>query len=91
MFANISMPFIAEGYVNFGYIGIFIFLYVFSFLMRQIDFKYLTHIELSSNSYSVAKGIFFCAAIFFISRGDLLSSFAFMLSGVFAFKLVEKI
>lgn len=91
VFTNISMPFIAEGYVNFGYIGVFIFLYIFSFLMRQIDFKYLTHIELSSNSYSVAKGIFFCAAIFFISRGDLLSSFAFMLSGVFAFKLVEKI
>ncbi len=81
VFTNISMPFIAEGYVNFGYIGVFIFLYIFSFLMRQIDFKYLTHIELSSNSYSVAKGIFFCAAIFFISRGDLLSSFAFIFYG----------
>ncbi|WP_286964575.1 MULTISPECIES: O-antigen polysaccharide polymerase Wzy [Acinetobacter] len=91
IFTNISMPYIAEGYVNFGYIGIIIFILFASFFMKQIDFKYLNNIKLSEHNFSIAKGVFFCAAIFFISRGDLLSSFAYMISGVVAFKIVEKI
>ncbi|HEN9540378.1 O-antigen polymerase [Acinetobacter baumannii] len=88
-FNNISMPFIAEGYINFGYFGILLFAGVLGFFMRQIDLKFLK--DSYSGSFSYCKGVFLCAAIFFMLRGDLMSSFSFLVSGIIAFLIAEKI
>lgn len=87
-FSNISMPYIAEGYVNFGYLGILCFSIFLAYIMKMIDSKYL---ENSTVNYEYCKGIYFCAAIFFMLRGDLMSSFSFLIGGVVAFKIAEKI
>ena len=87
-FTNISMPYIAEGYVNFGYLGFLIFSLFLSFIMSKIDGIYL---KTPVVGFDYCKGIFFCAAIFFMLRGDLMSSFSFLLAGVVAFKIAEKI
>ncbi|MFJ1315905.1 hypothetical protein ACIKQ2_19185, partial [Acinetobacter baumannii] len=43
------------------------------------------------DSFNYCKGVFLCAAIFFMLRGDLMSSFSFLLAGIVAFKIAEKI
>lgn len=87
-FSNISMPYIAEGYVNFGYLGFILFCVFLAFLMKRIDTVYLNS---SVINFNYSKGVFLCAAIFFMLRGDLMSSFSFLLAGIISFKIVEKI
>lgn len=87
-FNNISMPYIAEGYVNFGYVGLIIFATVLAYSMKKIDLKYLNPANINFN---YTKGVFFCAAIFFMLRGDLMSSFTYLVSGIVAYKIAEKI
>lgn len=88
-FNNISMPFIAEGYVNFGYFGFIIFSIFLAFLMKKVDSLYLSKVD--NINFNYCKGVFLCAAIFFMLRGDLMSSFSFLLAGIVAFKIAEKI
>lgn len=90
-FYNISMPYLAEGYVNFGYFGLLLFILILSFFMKYIDDVIMSDYEILSNSYLSYYGFFLCAALFFILRGDLLSSFSNLLAGVVAFYLAKKI
>lgn len=87
-FNNISMPFLAEGYVNFGYIGLLLFSAALAIIMKQLDFKYLLN---SGDKMVMSFGVFICAGLFFMFRGDLMSSFSYMLSGIFAYKIASKI
>lgn len=88
-FSNISMPFIGESYVNFGYLGFIIFSAFLAFLMKKVDLIYL--IKVDNINFNYCKGVFLCSAIFFMLRGDLMSSFSFLLAGIVAFKIAEKI
>ncbi|HBI9088934.1 TPA: O-antigen polysaccharide polymerase Wzy, partial [Acinetobacter baumannii] len=76
-------------YVNFGYLGFIIFSIFLAFCMKKIDSLYL--IKANSINFNYCKGVFLCAAIFFMLRGDLMSSFSFLLAGIVAFKIAEKI
>lgn len=79
---NISMPFIAEGYINFGMIGIFIFTIVLALLAALSDKTYwhapdLNHRKSFGPFYFILVGV----AIFFM-RGDLMSSFSFLVAAI---------
>ena len=79
---NISMPFIAEGYINFGVVGIFIFTIVLALLAALCDKTYwyapdLNHRKSFAPFYFVLVGI----SIFFM-RGDLMSSFSFLVAAM---------
>ncbi|WP_180079894.1 MULTISPECIES: O-antigen polymerase [unclassified Acinetobacter] len=87
-FSNISMPFIGEAYINFSYFGIVFFALILGFLMKNIDMKYLLG---NIINYNYCKGLFLCSAVFFLLRGDLMSSFYFLICGIISFKIVEKI
>jgi len=73
-FTNISMPIIGEGYINFGIAGIFIFAVIFACFVAKLDCKFykLGKLNFYKIFYPVVLGM-----IFFIARGDLMSSFAF--------------
>lgn len=86
-FNNISMPYIAEGYVNFGFIGIFVFTFALGFFCKIIDSNFLS----KKDNFHFYVGVFYCAAIFFMMRGDLMSSFSYMLAGVLAYKLANNL
>ncbi|MDI9710059.1 O-antigen polymerase [Acinetobacter baumannii] len=90
-FNNISMPYIAEGYVNFGIFGIFSFVLFLAYALKQIDYNLLFKFHYLESNYQVCKGVFFCTSIFFMMRGDLMSSFSFMLAAIFAFKVAENV
>lgn len=87
-FNNISMPFLAEGYVNFGYAGLLLFSAALAVIMKQLDFKYLLN---PGDKIVMSFGVFVCAGLFFMFRGDLMSSFSYMLSGIFAYKIANRI
>lgn len=74
-FSNISMPFWGEGYVNFGYIGIFVFVLFGAWLSSTIDRKYWRNPQgrLSFSPYY----FLLLGATIFVMRGDLMSSYAY--------------
>ena len=95
VFSNISMPFFGEGYLNFGYVGVVLFVIFFAYITAYGDRYYwgIKNVTMSGNVYN---GIYLIAigALLFILRGDLMSSFAYtvgvMLSYLATIKLCSK-
>ena len=88
--SNISMPFLGEGYVNFGFFGVFIFAAFLGFTLGNLDRKMAVRTK-SENEFSYRTAVYFflLSALFFLLRGDLLSSFAFLCAGFVVSKAVE--
>jgi O-antigen polysaccharide polymerase Wzy len=83
VFDNISMPFLGEGYVNFGIIGILLFAVILGFVFFKLDRFFAASVaNFTGNSYITAFYFYLIGALFFVLRGDLLSSFAFTVAGV---------
>lgn len=80
LFTNISANYYAEGYANFGYIGMFLFALLMGFLLRHLDERFIRKLTTGEGSdetlpiYLVSLGF-----LFFIMRGDLLSSLSFFI------------
>jgi oligosaccharide repeat unit polymerase len=77
-FTNASCPFIGEAYINFGALGILIFSISLAIFTSKLDKKFEFYSKNSSN-ISVLKIYYpiLLGFLFFILRGDLLSSFAY--------------
>jgi len=77
-FSNISMPLIAESFINFHMIGIVVFSIVCGGGAAYLDSFYWK----SQNKSGVTKlfYLFLLGMFLFILRGDLLSSFAYTIS-----------
>lgn len=88
-FKNVSCPLPGEGMINFGVIGVVAFAIVFGIICRKIDEAYWSK---SSPWDWPAWRLFYpfmCFFFFFMLRGDLLSSFAYLIGyGVVYFVLV---
>ena len=73
-FTNLSCPLPAEGYVNFGILGVVVFAVHFSLIVSKAD-------NVFWRGRSVFMKIvypFVVPFVFFLMRGDLLSSFAYL-------------
>ncbi|RZK16671.1 MAG: O-antigen polysaccharide polymerase Wzy [Flavobacterium sp.] len=93
-FENISVNYFAEGYLNFGFVGLFIFLVILAFTLARIDKIYWRYtVQYKSNFFNVIY-LICLGMLFFVLRGDLMSSFAYTLgmlfSSIFVFKFVKK-
>lgn len=77
---NISSPLPAEGIVNFGIVGLVIFAVGTAFICRVLDRWFV-----ESNSVLRMFYPFACLLLFFMMRGDLLSSFAFSIGYLVSF------
>lgn len=76
-FSNLSMPYFSEGYINFGYIGVFVFIIFIAWFSKKMDtFFWKFQIE------DYRRGIYYVllAAMTFVMRGDLMSSFSYTLA-----------
>lgn len=85
IFDNISMNFFGEGYINFGYFGIFLFVIVLAYFNARYDYLYWNRIERGT-----ALSVFYLQGLglqVFWLRGDLLSGFAFLM-GMFVSTIV---
>lgn len=79
-FRNVSCPLPGEGYINGGIIGMFLFAIFVGFIMQKVDLWYWNTLDLEGHEVRSADVIYPVVAVFsfFISRGDLLSSFAYV-------------
>jgi hypothetical protein len=85
-YTNIAMPFFGEGYVNFGFIGVFIFLLVIIFINSLGDVLFL-----KGWTNNIFKKIFYVLLgfEFYLLRGDLYSSVKIIVSFVIALLIVD--
>ena len=88
-FSNVSCPLIAEGYINFGLFGIIIFALMFGYLSSYLDCKFKNNI--SKRDSFILLYPFLLGAYFFMLRGDLMSSYAYLLPYIIIFLTFEKI
>ncbi len=91
VFDNVSANYFAEGYINFGLIGIILFVIILAFITARLDviyWKYVGHIK---NNYFTVLYAISLGFLFFILRGDLLSSVAYTFGFVFSALLVYKV
>lgn len=84
-FTNVSCNFFAEGYINFGFIGVILFVFLLSYITALLDGLYWNDAINNNNKVRFIDVIYYTmiGMIFFILRGDLMSSFAYLM-GMFA-------
>ena len=75
-FTNVSAPLVAEGYSNFGIIGLIFFGLIVGSASNSIDKKFWN----DKRNFSFTKVLypFIMLKFFFMLRGDLLSSWSYM-------------
>ena len=85
-FTNISMPFWAEGYLNFGYVGIAVFTFLLAWFCSYFDNRYWESREKSPRIKPYY--LLLISSLLFILRGDLMSSVAYTLATLFDIYIV---
>ncbi len=79
-FSNVSVNFFAEGYLNFGMFGIFIFAVGLAIIIAKLDKKFLEfNYSMTSHNEFTLYYYLLIGFFIFILRGDLLSSFAYLI------------
>lgn len=90
-FNNISMPLHGEGFVNLGVLGAMLFASSAAIAFGVLDRRFSRQIGLRRiRSYNVAIYCFLCGALMFVLRGDMLSSVAYIASGLASAWVVKK-
>ena len=86
-YTNISCPLLAEGYINFGLIGIIIFAIIFGYVSKLLDKKYWER----KNYYSYYNVLypFLLPSYFFLLRGDLISTWSYMFTYIIVFYILN--
>lgn len=75
--SNISCNYFAEGYINAGLLGVILFTVILAYFLSLLDSLYWNFsIKESSNFFKIGY-LISLGLLFFMLRGDLLSSFAF--------------
>lgn len=87
-FSNISMSYLGEGYLNFGYLGTVLFIFILAKFTSSFD--YLHWNNLQEKHYTKILYFYLFGLLFFIMRGDLLSSFAYTVGVTCAIMFILK-
>ena len=90
-FLNVSSPFIAEGLMNFGMVGVLIMGLVVGRIVKRLDTLYWlrgSSIKNIDNNYIGILYPFLLSLFFFMNRGDLMSTFSFLTSHVVVYTLL---
>ncbi len=83
-FTNLSCPLPAEGFVNFGIIGVILFAFTLSKMVKILDDTFWERNNLGVRVIYP----FIVPFLFFMMRGDLLSSFAYLIGFAFTVLVV---
>lgn len=90
-FDNVSCNYFAEGYINFGLPGILLFIMILAYITARLDKYYWRVVTFEKNNYFQVVYFVLIGMLFFILRGDLMSSFAFTVGFILSIWLVLKI
>lgn len=77
-FSNISCNYLGEGYINFGYMGVFAAIAFLAYVLAQIDNLYWRYLKFNSKNYFSVFYFSLLGLLFLVLRGDLLCSFAYV-------------
>jgi len=89
-FDNLSMPWLGEGFVNFGVLGIFLYAVFAAFLMAKIDSTFLSSgKKFWAGNYNAAIYFYALGSLVFVLRGDSMSAVAYVSGGVIIAKLIS--
>ena len=83
------MPFMAEGYVNFGFLGVALFMFILGIILNSLDSKYWNNKFEKSTPFTIYYSMLI-GLVFFIMRGDLLSSYSYTFGITISFFLTLK-
>lgn len=83
---NIAMNILGEGYVNFGFLGVFLFGFFLGFICGKLDGIYWRDSNADEKLYCFY--ILFLSGLVFVFRGSLLSAFAYVIGMLFVVFLV---
>lgn len=89
-FNNISCPIVGEAYINFGLIGIVVFAFMFGYFMKKIDNTYWAQ---SKGDFSYISLLYFYLLpyTFFLCRGDMMSTWAYLFANIVVLYFLVKI
>lgn len=87
--SNVSCPIIAEGYINFGIFGVILFALVLGYLTKRLDNSFWCNWEARN---CPGKMIYSFLLLFFVfmCRGDLMSTFAYLMGYCIALFILLK-
>jgi len=88
-FKNISMNYLGEGYINFGLIGVFLFISLLISLLAFFDARFGLCYKSNTIDYHSTFYLMLLGYVFFLLRGDMMSSFSFLVSAIVSFLLVK--
>lgn len=78
-FSNISCQFFAEGYINFGFIGVIVFCVILAVIIKKMDALYWNDTVEGQTDTPISILYFYALfLLFFLLRGDLLSAGSYM-------------
>lgn len=77
-FTNLSSPLWAEGFVNFGILGVILFMTIYGFGSGVLEQKYLYYRRNNASVLSALVPLLAAYQIFFV-RGTLISTFAYII------------
>lgn len=86
-FGNISCNYFAEGFINFGFLGVFLFVILLAYITATLDklyWRYYLNANNRNNIFHIWYFLLF-GFVFFILRGDMLSSTAYLTGFSLAF------
>lgn len=81
IFDNLACSYWAEGYINFGYVGVFIFIMLLAYLSAVVDKMFWTY--QNKNSFFNVIYTLLIGMFLFVLRGDLMNSYAYTFGMVF--------
>lgn len=85
-FDCVSMPYFAEGYINWGFLGLLLFVLFLSWLSARLDAMYWTNWRKSTN-LRTGYYLILLGALIFIMRGDMLSSVSYTVGIMISYSL----
>ena len=91
-FTNISCPLIAEGYINFGIIGVVLLAFLVGYVCRKIDFRYWYILNKEEYKYSYLNLLYpiLLPSYFFMLRGDFMSTWSNLFVFIVLFYIFSK-
>ncbi|WP_395052698.1 hypothetical protein [Flavobacterium sp.] len=84
-FNNLSNPYISEGYINFGLIGIALFASVLALIFVSL-IRWLNETDILKSTFA----FYFAIYLMYFLRGDLANGFAFIVATFLAIIVVPK-
>lgn len=83
---NLSNPYISEGYINFGFIGIAIFAFILALIFSVLK-NWLANEDILKSTFA----FYFAIYLIYFLRGDLANGYAFIVATFMAIVVLPKL